>query len=541
MLINLRRKRAQSLVIVALSATALFGIIALGLDAGRLYFQRRDVQNAADAGALAGAQALLPTGFDQSVTTAMITAAGCEASVYALQNLLDVPVDGSCTPTPSPAYTPASLGAGITERAAKISATVQVWTPSRNNSNEIHVRVTYNVPLTFASVLGFTTSAVMADAYAHGGFFNNTYTVFGFSATGSGNSIFDDQSGYAQVDDGYIPTGADLCNPDPTRGKMVSNAKFHVPNPVQPGINLNGEFFYAQASDTHGIITFWNGSVSPSTSNVEPVPNYEAPLQPTYQPPQGGTPTTINGTPAIQYSPGLYTHDITIPRAGYSLYQFQNGVYEFLNANLTISGGTVGNLQDPRNRQYTTFSDGFTGGISDLPAAPDGTNGVEFVFDGNSSFSATSPKSGGGPSIFFVAPSFVSSGTDMIAFYVKGTDTINGPNGTPWSETMTGGSFQIYGTVFNDDNNGSNGTIAALTGVSSVGGTNPTNEYADTGEFISPQANLYNGNLATESSLTLSTPCPPPPGHYQQNPASLLVQFSPHYVPHFRGLAYLVK
>ena len=51
-----RRKRAQSLVIVALSATALFGIIALGLDAGRLYFQRRDVQNAADAGALAGAK-----------------------------------------------------------------------------------------------------------------------------------------------------------------------------------------------------------------------------------------------------------------------------------------------------------------------------------------------------------------------------------------------------------------------------------------------------------------------------------------------------
>ena len=57
MLIKLRKgKRAQSLVIVALSATALFGIIALGLDAGRLYFQRRDVQNAADAGALAGAQ-----------------------------------------------------------------------------------------------------------------------------------------------------------------------------------------------------------------------------------------------------------------------------------------------------------------------------------------------------------------------------------------------------------------------------------------------------------------------------------------------------
>src|SRR4029077_17973145 len=129
-----RRKRAQSLVIVALSATALFGIIALGLDAGRLYFQRRDVQNAADAGALAGAQELLPTGAGFGVTSAMVPAANCEASVFALQTLLDTSMDGGCNP-PSGAY----QGTGITERAANISATVQVWTPSRNNSNEIHV------------------------------------------------------------------------------------------------------------------------------------------------------------------------------------------------------------------------------------------------------------------------------------------------------------------------------------------------------------------------------------------------------------------
>ncbi|TME57226.1 MAG: hypothetical protein E6I60_02320, partial [Chloroflexi bacterium] len=177
MLIKLRKgKRAQSLVIVALSATALFGIIALGLDAGRLYFQRRDVQNAADAGALAGAQELLPTGTVSSTipTTAMIAAAGCQASVYALLGLLDTPFHGSgtdCNPAPG-AYIPGSYGGGISEPAARISATVQVWTPSRNNPNEIHVRVTYNVPLTFAAILGFSSSAVVADAYAHGGFYN---------------------------------------------------------------------------------------------------------------------------------------------------------------------------------------------------------------------------------------------------------------------------------------------------------------------------------------------------------------------------------
>ncbi|HEY9288134.1 MAG TPA: pilus assembly protein TadG-related protein, partial [Candidatus Dormibacteraeota bacterium] len=185
MMVNLRRKkRAQSLVIVALSATALFGIIALGLDGGRLYFQRRDVQNAADAGALAGAQDLIPT---QAVTTPgqqQINNADCDASVYALKGLGDTPVDGSSCNPASATYQPASFGGGFTERASTLSATVQIWTPSRSNNNEIHVRVTYNVPLTFASILGFSSAAVVADAYAHGGFFNKTYTIFGFDAGG---------------------------------------------------------------------------------------------------------------------------------------------------------------------------------------------------------------------------------------------------------------------------------------------------------------------------------------------------------------------
>src|SRR5205807_3264822 len=250
MLIKLRKgKRAQSLVIVALSATALFGIIALGLDAGRLYFQRRDVQNAADAGALAGAQELIPNAATTTPTTAMIASAGCQASVYALQVLQDTPLHGSgtdCKPAPG-AYIPAGLGAGISEPAAHISATVQVWTPSRNNNNEIHVRVTYNVPLTFAAVLGFTTSAVVADAYAHGGFVNKTYTIFGFDAGGNGNSVNFDQNGNVQIDDGL--NGTDICNPSPTQGRLVSNAKWHAPNPGGGWNNLNGQFFYSQAAD----------------------------------------------------------------------------------------------------------------------------------------------------------------------------------------------------------------------------------------------------------------------------------------------------
>lgn len=532
MMIQLRkRKRAQSLVIVALSATALFGIIALGLDAGRLYFQRRDVQNAADAGALAGAQELIPNASVTTPTTAMIAAAGCQAAIYGLQQLQDTPRDGtSCSP-PSPTYTPTSLGAGISEPASRISATVQVWTPSRNNYNEIHVRVTYNVPLTFANVIGFSTSAVVADAYAHAGFYNKTYTVFGFDAGGNGNSVNYDQAGNAQIDDGY--NGTDICQPSATQGRLVSNAKWHAPNPGGSWMNLNGQFFYSQAADTHALVTYWYGSVATSQP-VEQSPNYEPPLKPADAP----TPTT-NGNVQTYY-PGTYHSSINLTNNSFR-YQFMNGIYYLDNVNFNISGGTVSNTSTGQPVA------GPFGGISDLPAAADKTNGVEFVFDGNASFNATT-SGGTSPSVFFAAPSFVSSGTDSIVFFIKPTDTISGPNGSPWSEqidgtkpTAGGYPFQIWGSIYNADQNGSHGTVAVLQAVS-------TSRYALTGELVSPQVDLDGGNLSgTTGAYTPSNPGPgtPPnpcnPNGYKVNAAGYLVQFNSHYVPHFRGLAYLVK
>ncbi|HEX4863600.1 MAG TPA: pilus assembly protein TadG-related protein [Acidimicrobiales bacterium] len=538
MLVKLRRgKRAQSLVIVALSATALFGIIALGLDAGRLYFQRRDVQNAADAGALAGAQDLIPTDAVTTPGQQQINNADCDASVYALKGLGDSPVDGSsCNPAPG-TYQPASFGGGFTERARNLSATVQIWTPSRSNNNEIHVRVTYNVPLTFASILGFSTSAVVADAYAHGGFFNKTYTIFGFDAGGNGNSVNYDQNGNVQIDDGL--NGSDICTPSPTQGRLVSNAKWHAPNPGGGWNNLNGQFFYSQAADTHALVTYWYGSVATSQP-VEQTPNYEPPLQPTIF----GTKST-SGT-VTTYTPGLWTGNISI-NGGTNI--FQNGVYYFQNADFTITGGTVSNTSDGQPR-WGTY-----GGVTDLPAAADGTNGVEFVFDGNSKFSASTSGSTS-PSVFLVGPAFVSSGTDSIVFFIKTTDTISGPNGSPWSETIDGTKataggypFQIWGSIFDADTNGSHGTVVTLQAVYGLPATqaqpdwSQNKAYAVNGEVIAPQVDLDGGNLAN-GNYTPSAPLPAPncrANQYQKNAAGLLDQFNPHYVPHFRGLAYLVK
>jgi Flp pilus assembly protein TadG len=54
----LHDRRGQNLVLLAVLMTVLLGVLAIAIDAGRLYLERRRMQNAADAAALAGAQEL---------------------------------------------------------------------------------------------------------------------------------------------------------------------------------------------------------------------------------------------------------------------------------------------------------------------------------------------------------------------------------------------------------------------------------------------------------------------------------------------------
>jgi Flp pilus assembly protein TadG len=72
------RQRGQALVIVALMLIVLIGFLALAIDVGNAYAERRFMQNAADAGALAGARAL---GLGRGAA-----AARAEAERFALAN-----------------------------------------------------------------------------------------------------------------------------------------------------------------------------------------------------------------------------------------------------------------------------------------------------------------------------------------------------------------------------------------------------------------------------------------------------------------------
>ncbi len=64
MLKTLTDKRGQTLVIIALAMVAVVAMAAVALDGGHAFMQRRRMQNAADAGALAGARELASGGSD---------------------------------------------------------------------------------------------------------------------------------------------------------------------------------------------------------------------------------------------------------------------------------------------------------------------------------------------------------------------------------------------------------------------------------------------------------------------------------------------
>ena len=543
-----RRGSGQAIVIMALAMVAICGMLALAIDAGRLYFQRRLMQDAVDAGALAGAQDLVASVGSPNGNPS-------NALFYALQDTFSVfglaPANAQGT-----AFYNSPPGNTVTDTQGNPPYTVTAVAPSGYNNKQVQVTVSFNATGTFAQILGFNQIGILATATGEAGTSAKTYALFAYTSGGSGNTINDDQNGFAQVDDGQ--DGVDACNPS-VNGYAVSNAKFHVPNPNTPKLNVNGVVTVDSASDNHSLYQYWQSPVGFGTA-TDPEPNYLAPdtsgtanaLNPTKSNISPGTTKVVNGVAITNssttkqvyvFTPGKYTTSQTIPGNGEqnsSIYIFLNGLYYFTSgANLSIAGGYVSNTSNG----LPHYAGSPAVGATDLPPAPDGTNGIEFVFDLGSAFSASNSSLPNDGSVFFVAPSFVPTGSSNVAFYIAST---NASTGAVWSETFNASAssvprFQIWGTVFDASPSGS----MTLTGVqlgphntAPIDG-NSTGQYAITGEFIGATLNLNNGNVLGNSLGSPAT-CPVP-GTVGQGAPALLVQYSSKFAPKPGVNSYLVK
>jgi hypothetical protein len=124
---NSTHERGQTLALIAVMLVGLIGMLGLVLDGGNLYLHRRELQNAADAGALAGARVLAMDGTEAE-------ADGAAQEYAVVRNEAD-------------------------------SALVTISTPGGGNPL-VTVLAQAQVPMTFARVLGINELSVNAQAQA---------------------------------------------------------------------------------------------------------------------------------------------------------------------------------------------------------------------------------------------------------------------------------------------------------------------------------------------------------------------------------------
>jgi Flp pilus assembly protein TadG len=163
----MRRKReaGQAIVVVALGLVVLLGALGLGIDFGYLRYQKRQMQTAADAAAIAAA-AMLDFGNSSSMTTAATTMTAKNGFTNGTSG---VTVHVYNPPTDLPA----GQGAG--------------QDPNNGNSKFVSVVVSQNQPTFFAKAFGVTSVPLSARAEGAEGGGNNC--IFALDPTGTGLAV----------------------------------------------------------------------------------------------------------------------------------------------------------------------------------------------------------------------------------------------------------------------------------------------------------------------------------------------------------------
>ena len=150
--IRRQRQAGQSLILFALAFTFLFGLLVVALDGGMLYVDRRQLQNAADAGALAGAYAL------ESLPLPTYSPAHQTALQIIVDNLPGTALPGSIPN--SAGFGPTALGGGYTVTVSATGATG--W-------DGYQVTIAHVDQLQLAPALGFSNPTLSATATARSG------------------------------------------------------------------------------------------------------------------------------------------------------------------------------------------------------------------------------------------------------------------------------------------------------------------------------------------------------------------------------------
>ncbi len=300
-------ERGQALISLALALAVVCGMVALTIDIGLLFMERRGMQNAADAAALAGAQEL-PDSPPQAIAV---------ARQWGQKH-------------------------GFVDGVGGVS--VSVTTPYQGDPTKIRVDISGDTSATFARVLGIDSFQVSGGATAdqEGGpgayalIVLNKTKCLAFDNTGSGN---------IQISGGGIMVNSGC-----------SNAARHAGS---GNIEVSAVHYY-QAG---GFVVSGSGNVSPPPQPVasqvaDPLASWAPPAPGAASPGSAGTPsnpqlTLVNGSGNKTLYPGTYYGGLKITGSGNVA--LQPGTYIMAGGGLEIdaSGNVTGadtmfyNTNDP--------------------------------------------------------------------------------------------------------------------------------------------------------------------------------------------------
>jgi hypothetical protein len=290
-----KRRKGQSgsiLILGTLAIFVLFAFMGLAFDASYMFFHKRRMQTAADAGALAGAQELLrnPTALNSTISTSALN-------------------DTSLNEFPD-----ATNGIGVVVNHPPVSG------PSAGNSGFVEVIITQSQPTWFMRVLNVNSATVVARAVA--GLSDGNACVYalnrdtgnpnnGFSINGTADAAFNcgvlSNSNFRAVGGGCVITPiisyTGTYNP-------ASSTCFPAPGNVQNGVAVTDPI------GTRFPIPYYSGC---------DYNNYKA---------TGGAPEGIN--PVL--SPGIYCGGINLGGSVASV-TFLPGTYILVGGGMSITSG----------------------------------------------------------------------------------------------------------------------------------------------------------------------------------------------------------
>jgi Flp pilus assembly protein TadG len=332
--------RGAVAILVAAFSVVMFMFGALIVDLGVARVTRRDAQNAADASALAAADALYPSG-----NTPDFTAAVAAAKEFATSNYGTTDADWSaCTTTQNLIYTPSGVSNCISFDSSTVPVNVRVVVPGRH------------VGTFFGGVVGYHGMDVNAVAQAQVDRSGHPTCVF--CVVGSGTHSL--QNGNITVTDGDIWFNGSVTM-GPNGGVTTSNGTTYIAGTATPLSQVSDPKVVSSPTVTDplaGTVTLPPTAMSSLTTTPK--------MDPCAQGPGYYGAVALSGSAACALTPGLYVFTDTLSIGG--------------SRSVTGSGVTL----------YFTCG---TGGIRAASCAGDATPGMLDAGGGNG-LSISAPTTG---------------------------------------------------------------------------------------------------------------------------------------------------